>query len=133
MSLLLGRNAVALVPAERDRGPGQRFNAHIAASVAAGANYSALACPLSGNLHRLTGMELLALNALNQGCSEAGLAGAIDARLRALDQPLLRDGQPVPESERPADLERLADDFRRRRLPLLRRLGVLESGALQPN
>lgn len=133
VSLLLGRNAVALVPAERDRGPGQRFNAHIAASVAAGANYSALACPLSGNLHRLTGMELLALNALNQGCSEAGLAGAIDARLRALDQPLLRDGQPVPESERPADLERLADDFRRRRLPLLRRLGVLESGALQPN
>ena len=133
VSLLLGRNAVALVPAERDRGPSQRFNAHIGASVAAGAPYAFLACPVSGNIHKLTGLEFLAFNALNQGCSEAGLAGAIDAGLRALDQPLHRDGQPVPESERQADLERLADDFRRRCLPLLRRLGVLESGALQPN
>ena len=130
LGLLLGSKAVALVPGERDRGPSQRFNAHIAASVAAGAKYSAVACPLSGNLHRLTAMELLALNALNQGCSEAGLAGAIDAGLRALDQPLHREGQPVPESERPADLERVVDDFRRRGLPLLRRLGVLESGTL---
>ena len=88
---------------------------------------------MSGNLHKLTGMEFLALNALNQGCSEAALAGAIDAGLRALDQTLLRDGQPVVESQRPADLERVADDFRRRCLPLLRRLGVLGSGALQPN
>ena len=124
---------MVLVPGERDRVPSQRFNAHIAASVAAGANYSAVACPVSGNLHRLTGMELLALNALNQGCSDAGLAGAIDAGLRALDQTLLRDGPPVPERERQADLERLAEDFRRRCLPLLRRLGVLESGALQAN
>jgi hypothetical protein len=128
LGLLLGSKAVALVPGERDRGPSQRFNAHIAASVAAGANYSALACPVSGNLHKLTGIEFLALNALNQGCSEAGLAGGIDAALRALDQPLHREGQPVPESERPADLERVVDDFRRRCLPLLRRLGVLESG-----
>ncbi len=129
LGLLLGSKAVALVPGERDRGPSQRFNTHIAASVAAGANYSAVACPLSGNLHKLTGMEFLALNALNQGCSEAGLAGAIEAGLRALDQPLLRDGQPVVESQRPTELERVADDFRRRSLPLLRRLGVLESGA----
>jgi hypothetical protein len=74
-------------------------------------------------------MELLGLNALNQGCSEAGLAGAIDAGLRALDQTMLRDGQPVLESQRQAELERVADDFRRRRLPLLRRLGVLATGA----
>ncbi|WP_341886556.1 hypothetical protein [Synechococcus sp. UW140] len=74
-------------------------------------------------------MELLALNALSQGCSEAALAGAIDAGLRALDQTMLRDGQPVPESERQADLERLAENFRRRCLPLLRRLGVLGSAA----
>ena len=119
---------MALVPGERDPAPSQRFNAHIAASVAAGAPYTSVACPLSGNLHKLTGMEFLALNALNQGCSEAALAGAIDAGLRALDQPLLRDGQPVPEGQRPADLERVADDFRRRCLPLLRRLGVLGSG-----
>ena len=84
---------------------------------------------MSGNLHKLTGMEFLALHALNQGCSEAALAGAIDAGLRALDQTLLRDGQPVPEGQRPADLERVADDFRRRCLPLLRRLGVLGSAA----
>jgi SAM-dependent methyltransferase len=129
LGLLLGSKAVALVPGERDRGPSQRFNAHIAASVAAGAPYTCVACPVSGNLHKLTGMEFLALNALNQGCSEAGLAGAIDAGLRALDQPLLREGQPVPEGQRPAELERVADDFRRRCLPLLRRLGVLESGA----
>ena len=129
LGLLLGSKAVALVPGERDRVPSQRFNAHIAASVAAGANYSAVACPLSGNLHRLTAMELLALNALNQGCSEAALAGAIDASLRALDQHLMRDGQPLVESERQAELERVADDFRCRCLPLLRRLGVLESGA----
>lgn len=129
LCLLLGRNAVALVPAKRDRGPSQRFNVHIAASVAAGANYSAVACPVSGNLYKLTGGEFLALNALNQGCSEAGLATAIDAGLRALDQTLLRDGQPVLESQRQADLERVADDFRRRCLPLLHRLGVLESAA----
>ena len=125
LGLLLGSKAVALVPGERDRGPSQRFNAHIAASVAAGANYSAVACPLSGNLHRLAAMELLALNALNQGCNEAALAGAIDASLRALDQHLMRDGQPLVESERQAELERVADDFRCRCLPLLRRLGVL--------
>lgn len=129
LCLLLGRNAVALVPGERDRGPSQRFNAQIGTSVAAGAPYTFLACPVSGNLHRLTGMELLGLNALNQGCSEAGLAGAIDAGLRALDQTMLRDGQPVLESQRQAELERVADDFRRRRLPLLRRLGVLATGA----
>ena len=131
LGLLLGRKAVALVPGERDPGPSQRFNAHIAASVAAGANYSSVACPLSGNLHKLTGMEFLALNALNQGGNEADLAAAIDAGLRNLNQPLLRDGQPVPESQRQAELERLADDFRRRCLPLLRRLGVLGSAALQ--
>ena len=125
LCLLLGRNAVALVPGERDRGPSQRFNAHIGASVAAGAPYTLLACPVSGNLHRLTRMELLALNALNQGCSEAALAGAIDAGLRALDQTMLRDGQPVVVSQRQAELEPVADDFRRRCLPLLRRLGVL--------
>jgi hypothetical protein len=78
-------------------------------------------------------MEFLALNALNQGCSEADLAGAIDAGLKRLDQLLLRDGQPVPEGQRQAELERVADDFRRRCLPLLRRLGVLATGALQPN
>lgn len=129
LGLLLGSKAVALVPGERDPAPSQRFNVHIAASVAAGAPYASVACPLSGNLHKLTGMEFLALHALNQGCSEASLATAIDAGLRALDQTLLRDGQPVPESERQADLERLAENFRRRCLPLLRRLGVLGSAA----
>jgi hypothetical protein len=129
LGLLLGSKAVALVPGERDPAPSQRFNVHIAASVAAGATYSALACPVSGNLHKLTGMEFLALNALNQGCSEADLAGAIDAGLKRLDQLLLRDGQPVPEGQRQAELERVADDFRRRCLPLLRRLGVLGPGS----
>ena len=133
LCLLLGRKAVALVPGERDRGPSQRFNAHIAASVAAGAPYTCVACPVSGNLQRLTGLESLAFTALNQGCSEAGLAAAIDAGLRSLDQPLLREGKPVLEAERPAELERVAEDFRRRCLPLLRRLGVLGSGALQPS
>ena len=133
LGLLLGRKAVALVPGERDPAPSQRFNVHIAASVAAGAPHTSVACPLSGNLHKLTGMEFLALNALNQGCSEADLAGAIDAGLKRLDQLLLRDGQPVPEGQRQAELERVADDFRRRCLPLLRRLGVLATGALQPN
>jgi hypothetical protein len=129
LGLLLGSKALALVPGERDPAPSQRFNVQIAASVAAGAPYASVACPLSGNLHKLTGIEFLALNALNQGCSEAALAGAIDAGLRALDKTLLRDGQPVPEGQRPADLERVADDFRRRCLPLLRRLGVLGSAA----
>ena len=133
LGLLLGSKAVALVPGERDPAPSQRFNVHIAASVAAGAPHTSVACPLSGNLHKLTGMEFLALNALNQGCSEADLAGAIDAGLKRLDQLLLRDGQPVPEGQRQAELERVADDFRRRCLPLLRRLGVLATGALQPN
>jgi SAM-dependent methyltransferase len=129
LGLLLGSKALALVPGERDPAPSQRFNVHIAASVAAGANYNAVACPVSGNLYKLTGVEFLALNALNQCCSEAGLATAIDAGLRALDQTLLRDGQPVVESQRQADLERVAVDFRRRCLPLLRRLGVLGSAA----
>lgn len=127
LGLLLGSKALALVPGERDRGPSQRFNAHIAASVAAGANYSAVACPVSGNLYTLTGIEFLALHALNQGCTAADLAGAIGAGLRALDQTLLREGQPVGESQRQAELERVADDFRRRRLPVLLRLGVLET------
>jgi hypothetical protein len=129
LCLLLGRMAVALVPGERDRGPSHRFNAHIGASVAAGAPYTCVACPVSGNLHRLTGLESLAFIALNRGGSEAGLAAAIDAGLRSLDQPLLREGKPVLEAERPAELERVAEDFRRRCLPLLRRLGVLEPGA----
>jgi SAM-dependent methyltransferase len=133
LCLLLGRKAVALVPGERNRGPSQRFNTHIGASVAAGAPYTCVACPVSGDLHRLTGIEFLAFNALNQGGSEAGLAAAIDAGLRSLDQPLLGEGRPVLEAERPAELERVAEDFRRRCLPLLRRLGVLESGAFQQN
>ena len=127
LGLLLGSKAFALVPGERDRGPSQRFNAHIAASVAAGASYKAVACPVSGNLHTLTGVEFLALHALNQGCNAADLAGAIEAGLRALDRTLMSEGQPMGESQRQAELERVADDFRRRCLPLLLRLGVLKT------
>jgi SAM-dependent methyltransferase len=125
LSLLLGLRAVAIVPGERERGPSQRLNAQIAARVSAGATYVCVACPLSGNIHKLSGIELLALNALNQGCSEADLPAAMDAGLRFLEQPLLRDGRPVLESERQAELERLAEEIRHRTLPLLRRLGVL--------
>jgi hypothetical protein len=116
---------VAIVPGERDRGPSQRLNARIAERVAAGATYGCVACPLSGNIHKLSGIEFLALDALNQGCSEADLPAAMDAGLRSLEQPLLRDGRPVLESERQAELERLAEEIRHRTLPLLRRLGVL--------
>jgi hypothetical protein len=125
LSLLLGLRAVAIVPGERERGPSQRLNAQIAARVAAGATYVGVACPLSGNIHKLSGIELLVLNALNQGCSEVDLPAAMDAGLRSLEQPLLRDGRHVLESERQAELERLAEEIRHRTLPLLRRLGVV--------
>ena len=125
LTLLLNREAVALVPGERDPGACHRLNAHLCARVAAGAPYRALACPLSGNIHNLNDVEMLALHALHQGRNEWELPGAIDEGLRSLDRQLLREGQPLADGDRQAELERLADLFRRRTLPLLHRLRAL--------
>jgi SAM-dependent methyltransferase len=125
LTLLLSRDAVVLVPPERDAGPCQRFNAHLAACVTAGAPYRSLACPLSGNVRALSDLEFLALHALRQEGPHADLQAAIDAGLRSLGRQMQRNGQPLTDDERRAEIGQLSERFRQRILPQLYRLRVL--------
>lgn len=125
LALLLSRDALVLVPPARDPGPAHRFNAHLAARVAAGGPYRSLACPLSGNLRSLNDIEMIALDAVLQGCGDADLGAAIGRGLAALERQIQRDGQPLGEPERSRELEGVASRFLARTLPPLRRLGAL--------
>jgi SAM-dependent methyltransferase len=125
LALLLGKGLLVLVPPERDPQPAQRFNRLIARQVAAGAPYRHLACPVSGNVHCFSDIDLLAFHALQQGCPEAELLTTLDAGLQALDRKPMRDGQAVEGTERQAVLESMVETLRRRTLPLMRRLEVL--------
>lgn len=125
LALLIGKGMVTLVPPERDPQPVQRFNRLVAERVAAGAPYRQLACPLSGNVQGFSDIDLLAFHALLQGQPEADLLRCLDASLQALDRKPMRDGQGVEGEELLVVLETMIDAFRRRSLPLMRRLGVL--------
>jgi len=126
LALLIGKGFVIVVPPERDPLPTHRFNRLVVERVAAGAPYRHLACPASGNAHAFSDLELLALRALQQGCPPAELVEALDASLRDLDRnPTKREGQVVEGTEREALLQSIADTFRQRSIPLMRRLGVL--------
>lgn len=125
LALLIGKGMVIPVPPERDPQPAQRFNRLVAERVAAGAPYRHLACPLSGNVHGFSDIDLLAFHALQQGQPEADLLRCLDVSLQALDRKPIRAGQAVEGAERLAVLETMIAAFRRRSLPLMRRLGVL--------
>jgi len=125
LALLLSRDAAVIVPPERDAGPGQRLNAHLAACVAAGAPYRAVACPLSGNVRPCTDVDFLALHALHQSGPQVDLSVAIEEGLQALGRQMQRNGQPMAEAERRAELNQLSERFRRRTLPIFQRLRVL--------
>lgn len=125
LTLLINKGMLVFVPPERDPEPAQRFNRLVAKRVAAGAPYRDLACPVSGNIHSFSDIDLLAFHALQQGCPEAELVTALDASLQALDRKPIRDGQPLEGSDRQEVLEKLVEDVRGRSLPLMRRLGVL--------
>lgn len=125
LSLLIGKGMLVLVPPARDPQPAQRFNRLVARRVAAGAPYRDLACPVSGNVHGFSDLDLLAFHALQEGCSEADLVAALDANLQSLDRKPMRDGQAVEGNGRQAVLETMVDLFLRRSLPLMRRLQVL--------
>lgn len=125
LTLLISSDALVIVPPERDAGPGQRFNAHLAACVAAGAPYRTVACPLSGNVRAVSDIEFLALHALRQQGPHADLPAAIDAGLRSLGRQLQREGQPMADAERSAEINQLGDRFRQNVLPQLYRLRVL--------
>lgn len=125
LSLLIGKGLLVVVPPERDPQPALRFNRLIAERVAVGAPYRNLACPVSGNLHPFSDTDLFAFHALQQGNPEEELSRCLDERLQALDRKPMRDGQAVEGADRQAVLEAMANAFRRRSLPLMRRLGVL--------
>jgi SAM-dependent methyltransferase len=125
LTLLIASKAVVAVPAARDHGPAHRFNAHIVEQVAAGAPYRFLACPVSGNIHFGSDIELLAVHALQKGHPEADLAEAIGAALQALDRHPMADGRQLKGDERHRALQQIAETFLQTTLPQLRRLGAL--------
>lgn len=125
LMLLIHKGLVVLVPPERDAQPAQRFNRLVAERVAAGAPYRHLACPLSGNVHAFTDIDLLAFHALQLGHREADLLPCLEASLQALDRKLLRDGEPMQDADRQVVLKKMIGGFCQRSLPLMRRLGVL--------
>lgn len=123
--LLMSKGLLVLVPPERDPAPALRFNHLLLERVAAGAPYSNLACPVSGNIDHLSDLNLFAVRALLQGRSQDDLIHCLDTSLQDLDRKPLRDGQAVEGRERQALLQQISDRFCQRTLPRLRRLGVL--------
>lgn len=122
VALLLHKGSVALLPPPRDPVPAQRFNQVVAAQVAAGAPYRAIAVPRSGNLLPLSDLELLLLHASLQGRSGDALSEALSTNLESLGRSLQHEGQPVEAADRLQRLTEHANRFETATLPRLRRL-----------
>lgn len=94
----------------------------IAAQVAAGAPYLAVALPRSGNLMMLSDVELMLLHASLRGRSDEALIEALSANLQTLGRSIQKDGQTLEASQRSEELTRLVARFQSHTLPLLLRL-----------
>ncbi|MEI6031939.1 MAG: methyltransferase regulatory domain-containing protein [Synechococcaceae cyanobacterium ELA739] len=122
VALLLHKGSIALQPPARDPEPAQRFNRVIAAHVAAGAPYAAIALPRTGNLMALSDLELMLLHAWQQGSRGDALIEALGANLQSLGRSIQKEGQPMEGSERQELLKADGSRFEARTLPLLQRL-----------
>ncbi len=122
IALLLHKGSIALSPPRRDREPAQRFNRVIAAQVAAGAPYHAIALPRCGNLMALSHVELMLLHASLRGCSGDALIKALGANLQTLGRSIKKDGQTLEANQSLEEITQLVARFEVHTLPLLRRL-----------
>jgi SAM-dependent methyltransferase len=136
VTLLLGDNYLAPVLSEP---PGaaaieasSRLNAVHAALFDQGYDRPYLVCPALGSAWQADPRELLALDKLRRGhIADADALGAtVAARFSAAGRQLLQDGQPVtdPAALREAALGKVRD-LLDHRLPVLRRLGVVDAPA----
>jgi SAM-dependent methyltransferase len=128
VALLLHKGSIALQPPARDPEPAQRFNRVIAAHVAAGAPYAAIALPRTGNLMALSDLDLLLLHAWQRGCRGDALIEALNANLQSLGRSIQKEGHPLEDGERLELLTAHGSRFEAKTLPLLQRLEAVAVG-----
>jgi SAM-dependent methyltransferase len=126
LALLLHKGLIALVPPHQpDPQPAQRLNALIAADVAAGAPYSAVALPGTGNIRHLGDLELMLLDATLRGLSGEARIEALSESMATLQRVIRKDGKTLEGPDQQQQIRQIDERFERSTLPLLRRLHAI--------